>query len=398
MAQKITENLYWIGVDAPDSRSFHGIKSPSGGSYNSYLLVDEHPALIDTTNVLFLENYSSSLRSVIDPAKIEYIIINHLEADHAGALGDVLRMCPNATLICTQKSKEFLGYLLETCPPIQTITGDEQISLGKYTLSFLPDPMVHWPETMVTKVDELNAYFTGDLFGTEVSHGGKSYDALLKAGISKPAFQDMTEDYYALIMRPFYRSVEKVLSCIEKQPPSYLFPSHGPYYTTHESIEWILSVYSELTRGPEKEQVCILYATIWKTTEQMATVLADEFRAKGKTVICHDIQQSNMVRMMRDALRSDMLCMGSLTMFTSYHPLYDAFFRFLKLNGQREKKVLVFGTHGWAPGAVLELKKKVEELSYVVVSEIDVRFRLTEEDKNRLKEMVVDFLNPSAIN
>jgi flavorubredoxin len=397
MARKITETIYWIGVDAPDSRSFHGIESPSGGSYNSYLILDEHPTLIDTTNTPFFEDYIVSLRSVIDPKKIEYIIINHLEPDHAGALADVLAECTNATLVCTQKSKEFLEVLLDTLPPLKTIATEETISLGKHSLSFFPDPMVHWPETMVTKLNEYNAFFTSDLFGTEISHGGKSYRELIHAGITPSAFQDMTQDYYALIMRPFSRSVEKVLSFIEKQNPSSLFPSHGPYYAAKESIDNIMSVYSELTRTPEKNQVCIFYATIWNTTEQMATVLADEFKKQGKKVICHDIQQSNVVRMMRDALRSDLLCCGSLTMFTSYHPLYDTVFRFLSLNNQKNKRVLVFGTHGWAPGSVPQLKQKMQELSYEVVDESDVRFRLTDTKKKKLREIVMHCVEKSPL-
>lgn len=391
MAQQITDSIYWLGVDAPESKSFHGIESPFGGSYNSYLILDEYPTIVDTTNVPFLERYLESLRSVIDPHSIKYIVINHVEPDHTGAFDRICTQCPQATIVCTQKSKEFLEAMFTFENKVLIIETETELSLGKETLRFLPDPMVHWPETMMTYAKDAQALFSGDLFGTEIAHGGSSYDQLrTQHGLSEEAFSAMTKDYYALIMRPYFRAVGKAIDAVDTLTLSSLFPAHGPYYT--KNISSIIDEYRRLTHTPEENKICIIYASIWHTTEQMAYKLSSEFEKQGVKTVVYDLQTTGMVRLMREALTSKGLALGSLTMMGSVHPLYETLFRFLELNNQKKKPALVFGSHGWVSAAVSYLKKRLEGLGYDCRITIDTRFRLHPDSEEKIRSSAVSFL------
>lgn len=383
MAEQILENIYWIGSDNPEGRDFHGISSPRGGSYNSYLITDEKTAIIDGANMPFLDAYKASISQVANPSAIDYIIINHAEPDHTGGIVEILKDSPRAKLVCTEKCKDFMLAQYDIEAEFITVGNEDTLSLGKYTLSFHPDPFVHWPETMMTFVQEPKVLFSADLFGTEVGHEALFADQM------KP-FADLSRTYFTLIMRPFAAAVKKAVTTARKLGPEYIAPSHGPVY--RKNVAGIMDYYDKMIASPEEgKKVLVVYYSIWHASEQTAKMIESELKARGFEPVLCNLATANMVEIMSQSLTSKAVIMGSLTFAGSYHPLYETLFALLKLNGQKNKPAGVFCSYGWAPVAAKKLKEKATETGFDVKVELASRFRAatTEQVSSFVEELMV---------
>ena len=378
MAETIHPGIYWIGVSNPESEEFHGIATPRGGSYNSYLILDEKPTLIDTTNTPFLSEYMESLRGIIDPVKISYIVVNHAEPDHNGAIAEILKRCSNAQILCTAKGKEMISAAYGITDRVREVKEKEKIPLGKRSLTFYPIPMVHWPESMMTFCEPDKILFPNDLFGTEIGHEAAFADQM------KP-FQELTRDYFAIVFRPFAMPVNRAIQTAKALSPEIIAPSHGPAY--RKDTDRIIAYYEQLAIHPEEKKACIIYSSIWHSNELMAHEIAEGIRESGYGCSIHQIEKSNCVKLMAEALTSEILVLGSLTIAGGYHPAFETLFLFLALNNQKGKISAVFGTHGWASAAVPKLTEKLKGLSYSVVGTLDMRFGPhSTEDMQELKD------------
>jgi anaerobic nitric oxide reductase flavorubredoxin len=365
MAKLITENLYWVGISNPNSKDFHGINSYRGGSYNSYLLLDEKPTLIDTTNMPFLDEYLKSLSEIINPVEIKYIVINHAEPDHVGALKEILKICKNASVVCTKKCQELLKCELGLYADFIITDNDLELNIGKNSLSFMMTPMCHWPETMMTYIKERRFLFSGDLFGTEISHENLFADEMND-------FSDLTLDYFSLVMRPMKFFVIKAIDLTKTLEISYLMPSHGPIY--RKNIAEIINRYEELSKNPEKERIAVLYVSIWGSTIKIANQIKKNFEERNYSVSLIDITSTNLIRIMSEVLTSKAVFFGSLTIIGNYHPVYETVFMALKLLNQPNKPTGIFGSHGWAPASVPKLEQKAKDTGFNVISSLDFRF------------------------
>ena len=379
MAEKINDEIFWLGVNSPDSRHFHGIPSPRGGSYNSYLILDGQPTIIDGTNKPFFDGYVESLKSVIDPLKVAYIVVNHAENDHAGAMKEITELCRNAKVVCTEKGKEFLETAFGVKAEFHIVKENDELSIGKRKMRFIMDPMVHWPETMITYLVEDKIVFTADLFSTEIGHEH------LFADEYEP-FEDNTLDYFSLIFRPYHTSVRRAVDSVKKLELSMIAPSHGPVY--RKGMDKIIAYYDKLLDHPEDNKVLIVYYSIWSSTQKMAQKVAEGVQAEGFEAKVVDIYGAEMVDLMSQALTSKAIALGSLNMINHYYPLFDALFKFLEMNSQKGKKAAVFGSHGWAPLSAHKLKAGLEAIGYNVVGDVDLLFGMrSPEDEAKLVEL-----------
>jgi len=378
VAREIKDGIFWIGVNNPKGRDFHGISTPRGGSYNSYLIKDEMPTIIDGTNRPFYNDYLESLRQAIDPGEVRFIVINHAEPDHAGALKELMNDFRNAKIVCTEKCKEFLLAAFRVEAEFVVVNDGDELKIGSRTLRFYTDPMVHWPETMMSYLEEDKILFSSDLFGTEISHEALFADEM-------DDFSTLTRDYFALVLRPFALPVKKAIKKVRALELEYIAPSHGPIYRD----PWPIVDYSEkLASDPEEDKVLVLFFSIWESNQKMAHEIAKGIRESGMQAKVMDISKTNFVDIMAESLTSKALVVGSLTMIGSYHPMYDALFPLLKLNNQKGKKSAVFGTYGWASVAVGKLKAKLSELEYDVVDEVDLRFGPQDDEQyGRLRQL-----------
>lgn len=380
MTKQITDNIHWIGISNPASDDFHGIATPRGGSYNSYLIKDETEAIIDTTNTPYFEEWLASLKESTSPEDIKYIIINHAEPDHAGALKQILAECTNAKVVCTEKCKELLVAAFDLECEFQVVGEGEEISLGNTTLRFVMDPLVHWPETMMTYIPEKKFLSSGDLFGTEISHEHMFADEF-------KSYEKLTQDYFTLIMQPLKMAVRKAVDKVKELELEYIAPSHGPIY--RKDLDKVIEYYDSMLENPEQKKITIVYGTIWHSSEKFSKLLAEEVKAKGYEVRLFDVTQSNFIDMMSECMTSRAILLGSLTILGGYHPVFDALFSFLKLNCQQNKNVGLFGTYGWCCASVPRFKTSMKNLNYNVLDTLDFRFGpKTEEDTQKIKNFV----------
>lgn len=363
MSEKICDKIYWIGVNNPEGRDFHGVSTPRGGSYNSYLVKGFKNVLIDLCNVPFFDKFILSLKEVVDLKKIDYVIINHAEPDHVGAIEKIMKLLKNAKIICTKKCKEFLLDCYDLDCEFEL---SEEFKLDKF--SFHIFPMVHWPETMMTLYDD-KILFSSDLFGTEVSH--ENLYALKMKNFSK-----LTLDYYSIVMRPVYINVGKAIDFVKGLKLDYLLPSHGPIYTKKDYLK-IVKYYDKLTNNPEEKKAVIVYSSIWHGTEKIAHLIKKNLKGN---VILYNLTESNFVEVMGQCLTASVLIFGSITMNNNYFFLFDSLFNLLKLNHQEGKKVYTFGTYGWVPSGINKMNEKLTEfLEYKVIDSLEVKFKVKDD-------------------
>jgi anaerobic nitric oxide reductase flavorubredoxin len=378
MTKEIIKNISWIGVNNPESRDFHGINTPRGGSYNSYLIEDESPTIIDGVNKPFFKEYLKSLKETIKPEKVKFIVLNHIEPDHTGALVELLKECKNATILCSEKCKEFLEAMFDITHNIRVVNDNEEISLGKYTLRFLIQPMIHWPETMMTYLIDEKILFSGDLFGTEISHEKLFADEMKE-------FKELTRDYYAIVFRPQAYAVNKAIERIKDLKLNYIFSTHGPVY--RKNLDKIINYYSELSNNAEEDKVLIIYFSVWHSTQKMANQIAKGVISEGKKVVMYDLADCNFVRLQAEALTSKAIALGSLTILGGYHPLFETLFSFLKLNRQK-KKFALFGSYGWVDSSIPQMENRLLKDGNEVLFKEAFRFgKMNKKDLNLLTEI-----------
>ncbi|MFW6383051.1 MAG: FprA family A-type flavoprotein, partial [Nanoarchaeota archaeon] len=354
--EAIKEGIYWVGSDNPEGRNFHGISTPRGGSYNSYLIQDEQSVIIDGEDQPFIDRYLKDIKE----QNVDYLIVNHAEPDHTGALNQIIKEL-GCIVVCTAKGREFLEAM-GISGEFKVVEDGDELSIGSRTLNFVSSPMVHWPETMMTYIKEDSILFSGDLFGTEISHEALFADEY-------EDFSELIRDYFALIMRPVNAAVKNAIVKAKELNPSFIAPTHGP---VHRDLK-IIEHYEKLSNKPEENKVTVFYSSIWQGTEEMAEEIIRGVKETGAEAKSYDITKTNFVTLMAEALTSKSVALGSLTMLGGYHPLFEGLFPLFKMNRQ-EKTALVFGTHGWVPASVPMLNTKAEELGWNVLGNIDFRF------------------------
>ena len=262
-AFKLAENIYWVGAIDWNLRNFHGYETEKGSTYNAYLILDEKVTLIDTVKEGFGEEMLARIRSVIDPAKIDIIVSNHAEPDHSGCLPLIKRFAPNAQ-ICTAAGagvKDLTAYYGDL--GYTGVRAGETLSLGKRTLTFVPTPMVHWPDNMVSFLTPDNILFSNDAFGQHYAS-----DERLDTECDLPEAFIQARKYYANIVQPYGMQTGKALAAVAGLPIAAIYPSHGICWTKH--IPDILALYKSWVANEYDDTAVIVYDTMWHSTEAMA--------------------------------------------------------------------------------------------------------------------------------
>ena len=272
---QIAKGVYWVGVVDWNLRDFHGYETPKGGSYNAYLIVDEKIALIDTVKASFSEEMLRRIRQIVDPAKIDYVISNHVEMDHSGSLPSIMDIATNATLIASSKGKSGLceHYRENGCDNwnFQVAKTGDQINLGKRTLMFIEATMLHWPDSMQTYLKEDRILFSNDAFGQHIATSKRFDDEV----------EDIMEDaaiYYANILLPFGAQVLKYIEKVKELGISIdmIAPAHGLIWRRDPAR--IIETYERWAKGETARKVLVIYDTMWGSTEKMAMEIAEGVR------------------------------------------------------------------------------------------------------------------------
>ena len=339
-AIKIKENIYWVGAIDWSMRSFHGYQTGRGTTYNAYLILDEKITLIDTVKESFRKELLERVSSVIDPAKIDYIISSHVEPDHSGGIPFMAGHCPKATIITSQPNG--LKGLTARYGSLnyQAVKAGDTLSIGSRTLSFVPTPMLHWPDSMVTYCPEEKILFSNDAFGEHLATSHRFDDENDLATILFEA-----QKYYANILMPFGKQAQTALKALASLPIELIATGHGIIWRSH--IKEILDCYERWSKGEVEDRAVVVFDSMWHSTELMANAVTEAFRQKGIPAALYDIKVNHLSDIMTDVFTSKYLAVGSPTINNQMMPTIASFLCYLKGLAPKNHKAFAFGSYGW---------------------------------------------------
>ena len=361
---EIKTGIHWLGAQHPELRVFDDLfPTEHGTTYNSYLVQGtEKIAIIDTVKIKFVDQFMDKLKSLVDPTKVDYIIVNHAEPDHSGSLSYLLEHCPNAVVVSTQAAKNFVGNMIHKPFQSKTVKDGETIDLGGRTLRFIMAPFLHWPDTMFTRLEEENVLFTCDAFGAHYCN-------------TRSIFNDEIEDYtsarefyFDCLMRPFK---DKVLSAVEKirhDVIDMICPSHGPIV---RKDPWRVIEQYENWSKPKSfgKKVLVFYISPHGSTEKMAHALVEGAARDEIEVASHHIvglTDNELRDLMEEA---DALVFGVPTINRDVpKPMWDvlAYLSTIKL---KTNLAAVFGSYGWSGEACKMVEERLKGMGFKLVSD-----------------------------
>ena len=338
---QIAEGIYSVGVVDWNVRSFHGYTTNRGATYNAYLIIDEKITLIDTVKAPFAGELLDRISSVIDPSKIDYIISNHVEMDHSGALPAVMKAAPNAVIVTSSPNglKGLKAHYGDQYQFLAVKAGDT-LSLGRRSLTFVATPMLHWPDNMVTYCPEEKILFSNDAFGQHYATSKRFDDEVDLAEAMQEALK-----YYANILMPYGAQAKKALEIVKGLDLTLIAPSHGIIWRSH--IPDILAKYDYFADETPEDKAVVVYDSMWHSTEKMAHSIAEGFARKGCTVKYFDLKECHISDIMSDVLKTKYIAVGSPTLNNNMMPTVSSFLTYLKGLAPKGKKGFAFGSYGW---------------------------------------------------
>ncbi len=377
---ELTPGVYWVGVVDWNLRDFHGYTTPRGGTYNAYLIVDEKTALVDTVKNGFAGQMIDRIKGIIDPAKIDYVVSNHVEMDHSGSLPDIMKIASNAQLVCTEKGKEGLLRHYRSNWNFRTVKTGDELSLGKKTLFFITAPMLHWPDSMFTYLKEDKILLSNDGFGQHLATSFRFDEEVCSLlGYECDTVMDEAAKYYANILMPFGGIILKKLEEIQKLgiEIKMIAPSHGMIWTNPGKI---IDAYINWSKGASKQKVLIIYDTMWNSTEIMAQEILKGVSDSGIEVSLFHLRRNDLSEIVKEVLEAKVIMIGSPTLNNGMFPTVGEFLTYLMGLRPRNKVWATFGSFGWAAGAVRGVNEKLKASGYEAVDSLEVNFRPDESD------------------
>lgn len=376
----ISKRVAYVGVNDNSKTLFEGLwPLPYGVSYNSYLVMDEKIALVDTVECGFEEEYLNNIKEAIGDRQIDYLVINHMEPDHSSLISYIRKEYPSIVIVTNQKAVPMIkGYQHDYDGEIMVIKEGDELSLGNTTLKFFMAPMVHWPETMVTYLVEDKTIFSGDAFGTfgGVVNGITDSEASMTGHESDcdtfGQFRDEMIRYYSNIVGKYGTPVQTALKKLSGLQIERICSTHGPVW--EKQIGEVVSLYDKLSRYEVEHGVCIVYGSMYGNTAAAARELAKELDARGIPYAIHDVAGNiepglGVSGAIRDVFRYDTLAVGSPTYNNSIFPPVETFMRAVSARLVKGRKFYAFGSYTWAGSSVNKLNELAKEQDFEILGE-----------------------------
>jgi len=389
---EIKPDIFWVGAIDWAIRDFHGYVVPRGTTYNNYLIMDEHPTLVDTVKHDFSANTLENIRAIVDPALIENIVINHIEADHASSLDVLMALAPNALIHITEKGKKGLARHYDISKwDMRTVKTGDTLVTGRKKLTFIETPMLHWPDSMMTYIEQDSLLISQDAFGQHIATSNHFDDEFI-ACESTAELDDAVVDYYANILMPFGALIKKKLEDITKMgiKIDMIAPDHGVIW--RGDVGRILRMYSDMASNKAELSAVIIYDTMWNSTEMMADPIMRGVMDEGVPCKIVKLRATPMSEAIKEFWKSRGAIIGSPTLNNILFPSVAEFLTHLR--GLRPKGRLAgaFGSCGWSGGAVKEAYSEFERMGLEVVTPgVECIYRPSGEDKQQCYEYGREF-------
>ena len=388
--KQLKDQIYWVGATDWGVRYFHGyeLSTHRGSTYNSYLIKDEKTVLIDTVWAPLTDRFLENLREVVDIETIDYVIMNHLEPDHSGALVTLMKYIPEATIIVSRKGQESIQrHYHRKDWKIKAVTTGEKLNIGKNDLVFVEAPMLHWPDSMFTYLAGQAILFSNDAFGQHYASSDIFQDEVDEVEVYQEALK-----YYANILTPFSRLVANKIEELKKLnlPIDIIAPSHGVIWRK-EPLQIVEQYYKWATQSPPNN-VVIIYNSMWGATHKMAEFIGKGIGEAGLSYKIYNIATADRNDVLAEVFKSKGILLGSSTvnngLLTSLMPLLEDLIGLKFTN----RVGAAFGSYGWSGESTSVLNEYLQKAKIKVMNEgLKFKYMPDEQDLEQCIQFGNDF-------
>jgi anaerobic nitric oxide reductase flavorubredoxin len=351
---ELKKGIYWVGAIDWNVRDFHGYSTPFGSTYNAYLILDEKNVLVDTVKAPFYLEMLGRISEIIDPARIDIVISNHVEMDHSGSLLQIVERIGSPVVVTSDRGKKGLEKHFQKSLKFRTVKSGETLSLGHRTLAFVEAPMLHWPDSMFTYMKEDQLLMPNDAFGQHFASSQRFEDEVGDDVMRHAA------KYYANILWPLAPLILKKVDEVVKMgiPIDMIAPSHGLIW--RKDPHRIIQAYVAWSQGKTAKKVLVIYDTMWGSTEKMAKAILKGLIEEGADARLLHLRSNHRSDIIAEMLDARGILLGSPTLNNGMFPTMGDFLTYLRGLRPKGKIFGLFGSHGWGGGATKEMRRHLE--------------------------------------
>jgi len=366
--QKIASDIFYIGASEGRHPLFENIYPvPNGMSYNSYLIADQKTALLDTCDLSVREQFLTNLTTALSDRDLDYVIVHHMEPDHAALLDEILTRYPSAKVVCNTKTQTLIHQFFNRNlgDRFLLVKEGDTLPLGHHTLSFYMAPMVHWPEVMVSYDSADNILFSADAFGTF----GELNGSLFADSTDLAEFLPEARRYYTNIVGKYGNQVQMLLKKAATLNIQTICPLHGPVW--RENLGWLLDKYQKWsTYTPEESAVLIVYGSIYGHTEQAARLLAAHLAEQGiANIRLYDVSKTHPSYLLAESFRASHIVLASVTYNNGLFPPMETFLLDLKAHAFQNRRFFLIQNGSWAPVSAKHMTTLLQDMKAITLNE-----------------------------
>lgn len=365
MRKNLFPNIDWVGAIDWNVRDFHSYNTDRGATYNAFLIRDEQNALIDTVKGPFFDRHYKQVCELADPATIRYIVVNHAEPDHSSGLPQAVKAFPNAKIVADKKCRDtVVNYFGGEDWNWHIVKTGDSIALGKRSLQFIETPMVHWPDSMFTYCPEEQVLFSMDAFGQHIACTARFDDEVDLAIV-----MDEAKTYYANIVVPHGKFVQKALAVAADLPIKMIATSHGVIWRKH--LPEILAAYRDWSVNKVKAKVAVFYDSMWDSTGHIAEAITQGADVDGVATVMLHVRHSSLTRVATEFLDTAAFAFGSSTLNNLLMPQAAAALVYMRGMNLKNKTGFAFGSYGWAgKGGADQVEGSMREAGWEICRDI----------------------------
>jgi flavorubredoxin len=362
-AIEVLEDIYWVGAVDWNIRDFHGYSVDKGSSYNAFLAIDDKITLFDTVKRGFKNDLIGNIRQIIDPAEIDYLIVNHAEMDHSGLVVEIADIVQPEKIICSEMGKKsLLAHFHQKEWPYEAVRTGDSISLGKRSVQFIETRMLHWPDSMFSYVPEDRLLISSDAFGQHLASSERFDDEVDLSMLFGHAAK-----YYANIILPYSALVQKLLAQVREigLKIDMIAPAHGLIW--RKNPQKILEHYDMWSQQKSKVKALVIYETMWHSTEMMAKAIVEGLVEQGVSAQLFDLSSNHRSDIITEVLDAGALIIGSSTLNNGMLPHMADLLHYMKGLRPAKKIGAAFGSYGWSGEAVKLITTAMEEMKFEIL-------------------------------
>jgi flavorubredoxin len=363
---ELAKGIHWVGAIDWDVRDFHGYSTYKGTTYNAFLIVDKKITLIDTVKRSHLDELMRNIRKIVDPEKIDYLIVNHVEMDHSGSLPEIMELIKPEKLFCSPMGKKaILEHFHREDWPYEVVKTGAEISVGKKrTIQFLETRMLHWPDSMFSYLKEDGILFSSDAFGQHYATSERFDDEVDLSHV-----MDESAKYYANILYLYAPLIRKLLKSVSEMnlDIKMIAPDHGVIWRSH--MDKILQAYDKWSRNESEKKALVIYDSMWHSTEKMAQGIGAGLLEEGISTDMINLKVHHRSDVMTQVLGAKAVILGSSTLNNGLLPRMAGFLMYMRGLKPTNKLGASFGSYGWSGEAVGLMNEALKDMRIDVIEE-----------------------------